>query len=117
MRISDWSSDVCSSDLFEPLKPYLAKIDALKSNKDIPAWLNQSFAKGDSAVFRLGARADYKNAKMQIAYAVQGGLGLPTPDYYTDAKYKDVRAEYVKYLAKLFELTGDRKSTRLNSSH
>ncbi len=43
---------------------------------------------------------------MQIASANQGGLGLPTPDYYTDAKYKDVRADYVKYLARLFELTG-----------
>ena len=103
---SSMNMDARNKAGFEPLKPYLAKIDALKSNKDIPAWLNQSFAKGDSAVFRFGARADYKNAKMQIAYAVQGGLGLPTPDYYTDAKYKDVRAEYVKYLAKLFELTG-----------
>ncbi|MGB5852703.1 MAG: M13 family metallopeptidase [Rhodanobacter sp.] len=103
---SSMNMDARNKAGFEPLKPYLAKIDALKSSKDIPAWLNQSFAKGDSAVFRFGARADYKNAKMQIAYAVQGGLGLPTPDYYTDAKYKDVRAEYVKYLAKLFELTG-----------
>ncbi len=91
---------------FEPLKPYLASIDALKSNRDIPAWLNQSFAKGDSAVFRFGSRADYKNASMQIAYAIQGGLGLPTPDYYTDAKYKDIRAAYVQYMTKLFELTG-----------
>jgi len=103
---SSMNMDARNKAGFEPLKPYLARIDALKSNKDIPAWLNQSFAKGDSAVFRFGARADYKNAKMQIAYAVQGGLGLPTPDYYTDAKYKDVRAAYVKYLAKLFELTG-----------
>ncbi|MGS1128599.1 M13 family metallopeptidase [Rhodanobacter sp. UC4437_H4] len=103
---SSMNMDARNKAGFEPLKPYLAKIDGLKSNKDIPAWLNQSFAKGDAAVFRFGARADYKNAKMQIAYAVQGGLGLPTPDYYTDAKYKDVRAEYVKYLAKLFELTG-----------
>jgi putative endopeptidase len=103
---SSMNMDARNKAGFEPLKPYLAKIDALKSNKDIPAWLNQSFAKGDSAVFRFGARADYKNAKMQIAYAVQGGLGLPTPDYYTDPKHKDVRAEYVKYLAKLFELTG-----------
>ena len=91
---------------FEPLEPYLASIAALKSNKDIPLWLNRAFAKGDSAVFRFGARADYKDAKVQIGYAMQGGLGLPTPDYYSDAKYKDIRADYVRYLAKLFELTG-----------
>ena len=92
---------------FDPIKPDLAGIDALKSNKDLPAWLNQSFAKGDGAVFRFGAGADFKDAKMQIGYAEQGGLGLPTPDYYTNPKQKDLRDAYAKYLAKLFELTGD----------
>ncbi|WEN16556.1 peptidase [Rhodanobacter sp. AS-Z3] len=91
---------------FEPIKSDLAAIDALKSDKDVPAWLNQSFAKGDGAVFEFGAGADFKNAKMQIAYTSQSGLGLPTPDYYTDASKKDVRDGYVKYLAKLFEMTG-----------
>ncbi len=91
---------------FEPIKPDLAGIDALKSNKDLQAWLNQSFAKGDGAVFAFGSGADYKDAKVQIAYTEQSGLGLPTTDYYTDAKYKDIRDSYVKYLAKLFEMTG-----------
>ena len=91
---------------FDPIKPDLAGIDALKSDKDLPAWLNQSFAKGDGAVFNFGSGADFKNAKMQIGYAEQSGLGLPTTDYYTDAKYKDIRDSYVKYLAKLFEMTG-----------
>jgi putative endopeptidase len=91
---------------FDPIKPDLASIEALKSNKDLPAWLDQSFAKGDSRVFDFGSGADFKDAKMQIAYAEQSGLGLPTTDYYTDAKYKDIRDSYVKYLAKLFELSG-----------
>ena len=91
---------------FDPIKPDLAGIDALKSGKDLPAWLGQSFAKGDGAVFGFGSGADYKDAKVQIAYAEQSGLGLPTTDYYTDAKYKDIRDSYVKYLAKLFEMTG-----------
>jgi putative endopeptidase len=91
---------------FDPIKPDLAGIDALKSNKDLAAWLNQSFAKGDGAVFSFGSGADYKDAKTQIAYTDQSGLGLPTTDYYTDAKHKDIRDAYVKYLAKLFEMTG-----------
>ncbi|MCP1374457.1 M13 family metallopeptidase [Dyella lutea] len=93
---------------FDPIKPDLAGIDALKSNKDLPAWLNQSFAKGDGAVFGFGSGADFKDAKIQIGYAEQGGLGLPTPDYYSNPKQKDLRDAYVKYLAKLFELTGDK---------
>ena len=91
---------------FDPIKPDLAGIDALKSDKDLPAWLNQSFAKGDGQVFGFGSGADFKDAKTQIGYSEQGGLGLPTPAYYTDASHKDVRDAYVKYLAKLFELSG-----------
>ncbi len=91
---------------FDPIKPDLASIDALKSNRSVPAWLNKSFAKGDGAVFSFGSGADYKNAKLQIGYTYQSGLGLPTPAYYTKPEYKAVRADYVKYMAKLFELTG-----------
>ena len=35
---------------------------------------------------------------MQIAFALQGGLGLPTPDYYTKAEYKDLRDAYVEHI-------------------
>jgi len=91
---------------FDPIKPELASIAALKTPKDIVAWLQQSFARGNERVFRFGSGADYKNAKLQIANADQGGLSLPTTDYYTKAEYKDIRDAYVKHVAKLFELTG-----------
>jgi putative endopeptidase len=91
---------------FDPIKPELASIAALKTPKDIVAWLQQSFAKGDEQVFRFGAGADFKNAKMQIANADQGGLSLPTTDYYSKPEYKDIRDAYVKHVTKLFELTG-----------
>jgi putative endopeptidase len=71
---------------FDPIKPELASIAALKTPKDIVAWLQQSFARGNERVFRFGSGADYKNAKLQIANADQGGLSLPTTDYYTKAE-------------------------------
>ncbi len=91
---------------YDPIKPQLAAIAALKTPTDVVSWLDEAFAAGQGQLFRFGARADYHDAKMQIGYANQGGLGLPTPDYYTEAKYKDLRDAYVKYAAKLFELTG-----------
>ncbi|HST27093.1 MAG TPA: M13 family metallopeptidase [Rudaea sp.] len=91
---------------FDPIKPELAAIAALKTPKNIIAWLQNSFAKGDERVFRFGAGADYKNAKLQIANADQGGLSLPTTDYYTKPEHKEIRDAYVKHVAKLFELTG-----------
>ena len=91
---------------FEPIKPDLASIAALDTPAQIATWINQSFAQGWDSVFRFGAQADYKNAGQQIGYAMQGGLGLPTPDYYTDDKYADIRAAYAKHIAAMFVLTG-----------
>jgi putative endopeptidase len=91
---------------YDPVKPELAAIAALQDTKDIVAWLGKAFADGRGAGFRFGAEADYKDASRQIAFASQGGLSLPTPDYYTKDEYKDLRAKYVAHVARLFEMTG-----------
>lgn len=93
---------------FEPIKPELASIAALKTRQDIVDWMQKSFAKGDSRVFSFGSSADYKNAKQQIAFTFQSGLSLPTPKYYLkdDKDSKKLRDQYVQHVAKLFELTG-----------
>ncbi len=91
---------------YDPIKPDLAAIGALKSPADLVAWLEASFASGQGQIFRFGSGADYRDAKMQIAYVEQGGLGLPTPDYYTKPEYKAIRDAYVTHMAKMLELTG-----------
>ncbi len=91
---------------YDPVKPTLAAIAALKTPAELADWLMKAFAAGDEQVFSFGSDADYKDAAVQIAYAYQGGLGLPTPDYYSKDEYKDLRAAYAAHIAKLFELTG-----------
>ena len=41
-----------------------------------------------------------------MAYAFQGGLGLPDKNFYFDADKKNIRDEYVKHIAKVLELSG-----------
>ncbi|RDJ00062.1 M13 family peptidase [Dyella solisilvae] len=91
---------------FDPIKPKLDAIAALKSSKDVAAYLDNSFAEGDMQVFEFGSSADFKNAKMQIAYTQEAGLGLPTKDYYLNPKYKDIRDAYLDHIAKSLQLTG-----------
>ena len=91
---------------FDPIKPKLDKIAALKSPADVAAFIDDSFAQGDQQVFNFGSGADFKDAKVQIGFANQSGLGLPTPDYYTDPKQADLREAYKAYVAKSLVLTG-----------
>jgi putative endopeptidase len=91
---------------YSPIKGELAKIDALKSPADIFAYVTGSFAQGRGPLFSMGASADYKNSKVQIAYAYQGGLGLPTSEYYAKPDYAKTREDYKAHVAKVLELTG-----------
>ncbi len=91
---------------FEPIQPKLDAITALKSGKDVASYITNSFTQGDMQVFQFGSGADFKNAKMQIAYTQEAGLGLPTKEYYLDPKHKDIRDAYLAYIAKVLTLTG-----------
>ncbi|MGH8158360.1 MAG: M13 family metallopeptidase [Rhodanobacter sp.] len=91
---------------FDPIKPQLAHIDGLKNSADVVGYIRDSYAKGEPVLFRFGGNADFKNSDNVIAYANQGGLGLPTADYYSKLDYEKIRTAYVAHIAKLLELTG-----------
>ncbi|MGA9342456.1 MAG: M13 family metallopeptidase [Rhodanobacteraceae bacterium] len=91
---------------YAPIKPELAKVDGLKSAADVVAYLDDSFSRGTGSLFNVGPSADFKNSSVQIAYAFQGGLGLPTRDYYDKPDYAKLRDAYQKHVAKMLELIG-----------
>ncbi|HEV7489317.1 MAG TPA: M13 family metallopeptidase [Rhodanobacteraceae bacterium] len=90
----------------EPIKADLKRIDGLKSPADFVAWLTDSAARGRADVFAVAALPDFKNASTQIAYTFQGGLGLPTRDYYDKPDYAELREAYKAHLAKALVLAG-----------
>jgi putative endopeptidase len=91
---------------FDPLKPRLAQIAALHNSNDVVRYIRDSHARGEPVLFRFGGNADFKDSNRQIAYANQGGLGLPTADYYRKPEQASIRDAYVQHIARLFELTG-----------
>ncbi|UJJ59089.1 M13 family metallopeptidase [Rhodanobacter denitrificans] len=91
---------------FDPIKPQLARIDGLKSRADVVGYIRDSYARGEPVLFRFSGNADFKDSNRQIAYAGQGGLGLPTVDYYSKPDFAKIRSAYVAHIAKLLELTG-----------
>ena len=90
----------------EPLKADLAAIDALNDKDAIAAYLRTSAAKGENVLFGFGAEADFKNSAVNMAYASQGGLGLPDTTYYTDTKNADKLKAYQAHVAKVLEMSG-----------
>src|SRR3546814_2011133 len=104
MRISDWSSDVCSSDLFDPHR----LPDA--ADRGVP----DAGGVEDLLAARLGARArrvEDLDDQLILARLQIGG----------DVETEGVEAALVRADDRSVDAHGrfivDRKSTRLNSSH
>ncbi|MCC4607301.1 M13 family metallopeptidase [Xanthomonas campestris] len=96
---------------YDPIRPQLEAIATLDSSTAIADYITKRYAEGDALVFDFGAGPDFHKAEQQIAFAQEGGLGLPTKDYYTAAQYAPIRAAYLAYIAKSFELTGSDADT------
>jgi putative endopeptidase len=93
----------------EPLRTDLAEIAALKSPSDIAALIRDWHGRGLDIVFELQALEDLTASDTNIAYAGQGGLGLPDRDYYTrqDAKSVLLRQRYRAHISRMLGLLGD----------
>lgn len=95
-----------NSDRLRPLRGELAAIDALSSPQDIEHHLQQLTLKGRNPVFGLVVEPDMGNRSTQIAYAYQGGLGLPSAAHYLSARQAALHRDYRAYIAALLELSG-----------
>jgi len=96
----------------EGLKPIQAELDRIarvNNQGTLQDEIGHLHSMGLNAGFFSGSTQDAKNAAEVIAGIFQGGLGLPDRDYYikTDEKSKSIREEYLKHVAKMFELMGD----------
>lgn len=94
-----------------PIKPYLAKIDAVKNIKDLQKLMMGEEAKGGGAgFFGFGIGADDKNSNKNSVSLGVGGLGLPDKDYYIseDKDSKEKREKYQAHVARMFAFIGEK---------
>ena len=89
-----------------PIQPRLDAIAAIDSQEQLADYLRSSAATGDNVLFRFYAGPDFKDSANNIAFAMQGGLGLPDKTYYTDADKADELAAYQLHVARLLTLSG-----------
>jgi endothelin-converting enzyme/putative endopeptidase len=105
----------------EWLKPELDRIASIKSKAAIAeevAHLHQTVPgawegndnETDAALFGFSGSPDFDNASQNVAMIDQGGMALPGRSFYLDqdAKAKEIRAKYLKHIANIFVLSGEK---------
>ncbi len=72
----------------------------MKLQKNIPSIMHHFFS--------FYVNADDRNSLINVAHFDQGGLGLPSRDYYfkTDSSTKKIRDAYITFITKIFSLLG-----------
>ena len=101
----------------KPLQPQLDRIAAIKSKSEIAAeiaHLHQSFPdaweqsdnQSDAPFFGFTGKQDYDDASKVVAAIDQGGLSLPSRDYYlnSDEKSQETLKKYHAHIQKMFVL-------------
>jgi putative endopeptidase len=98
----------------QPLAALYARIDKLQKPKDFAPLLADMHARGLPLLFEFGAADDVKDPTRRIAYANQGGLGMPDRDYYlrADPATATLLAAYRAYVERLSTLGGSPNAAR-----
>ena len=87
-----------------PIADDLAKAAEIKTVDDFLKTLGGFEARGLSGLFYTYVSTDNKDSTKNIVYLGQSGLSLPDEAYYREDEYKQIRQEFLKHIAKMFEL-------------
>jgi putative endopeptidase len=99
-------TDAINAAGLKPLEPELAQIAAIANLDDLARYVADAQAHIGSPLFGLNIYADQKKNDTIVLYLGQGGLSLPTRDYYFDEKYAKFRTGLVKHIAAMLVLAG-----------
>lgn len=93
---------------FLPVKPELDSISVIKNKEEIKGEIAKEYRINHSPFFSFYVGADDRNSLLNAAHFDQGGLGLPSRDYYfkNDSSSKNIQNAYLAYLEKIFTLLG-----------
>jgi putative endopeptidase len=89
-----------------PIAGDLTKIRDAKTKADIAVLMARSNREFGSSFFAVGVGEDEKDPSHHALYASQSGLGLPDRDYYLSDSFKDKKAKYRDYIARMLDLAG-----------
>ncbi|HET7205074.1 MAG TPA: M13 family metallopeptidase [Terriglobales bacterium] len=103
-----------------PVQPMLDRIAKLSDKSQLPqliaeihqvirpANLNFIDTQYPGVLFGIYGMPDFNDARRTVAGLDQSGMGMPGREFYLkdDAKSKEIREQYVKYIAQILELSG-----------
>jgi putative endopeptidase len=89
-----------------PLKQDLAKIAAIKTKTEMARYMGATDHHFGSSLFGFYVQPDTADASINALNLLQGGLGLPSRDYYLSDQFKPQREAYRAYIERTLRNVG-----------
>jgi putative endopeptidase len=89
-----------------PIADDLARIRNAGTRSELAALMGRSKGNFGASFFALSVFEDSKEPTRNTLYASQSGLGLPDRDYYLRDVFKDKKAKYRDYVARMLDMVG-----------
>ena len=87
-----------------PIADDLARIRAASSKAQLAVLMGRSRGSFGASFFALGVEEDHKDPARNTLNASQSGLGLPDRDYYLRPAFRDKKAQYRDYVARMLDM-------------
>jgi putative endopeptidase len=91
---------------FAPIAADLAEVRNAASKTDIAVLMGRSKNGFGGSLFNITVSEDEKDPTRNTLHASQGGLGLPDRDYYLRGSFREKKAGYRDYVARLLDMIG-----------
>ncbi len=91
---------------FEPVREFLEKADIVGSVDEYLDYTFELSRIGFSTLWHSFSRADKRDSSVYSYYFMQGGISLPSRDYYIEESFSDIRKFYHEHMVNVFSMYG-----------
>jgi len=95
----------------KPIEPKLARIAAVTTREELAAVCADMHLELGNPLLGMAFYADQKKSDTYGFYLGQGGLSLPSKEYYFSEKFARERWEFIGHVARMLELAGEPKAS------
>ncbi len=111
-KVGDFFASAMNTDAIDaagiaPIAADLARIAAITTIDDLAQVVAQMRRVGSGGLFGQFVFADQKQSDINALYVSQGGMSLPSRDYYFAEGFAKQRALFTEHVTKMFVLAGD----------
>ncbi|MGP6207779.1 M13 family metallopeptidase [Cuniculiplasma sp. SKW3] len=118
-KLGDFYLSAMDTDRIEeiktkPLEPIMDLIRDVKEKNDLMDLTGKLHLIGIEPMFSYESYGDMKKSNTYAFYIVQGGLSLPSSEYYIQDSFKNLRQQFKEHIKKMFIIVGENEENSEN---